>query len=121
MMLTRADWIIVAAAMALLPVLYGLLWSPAAPADTVEVRVADREVARIQLDHDQRLEIQGLLGPSEIEVRDGRVRFLHSPCDGKTCVLSGWHVHGGDIAACLPNRVSLQVVSRNARFDALNY
>jgi hypothetical protein len=120
-MLTRADWIIVALAAALLPALYGLLWSPAAPADAVEIRVADHEVVRLPLDRDQRLKIQGPLGPSEIEVSAGRVRFLHSPCTAKTCVLSGWHVHGGDIAACLPNRVSLQVVSRSPRFDAVNY
>jgi hypothetical protein len=120
-MLTRADRIVVVLAAALLPGLYVLLWAPAAPADAVEVRVADREVARIPLDHDQRLKVQGLLGPSEIEVHHGRVRFLHSPCNAKTCVLSGWHVHGGDIAACLPNRISLQIVSRNPRFDALNY
>ena len=61
--------------------------------------------------------VPGSLGISEVEVRDGRVRFVSSPCRGKQCVHSGWAQRGGEFVACLPNRVSFTVLGAGAHGD----
>ena len=43
-------------------------------------------------------------------VRDGKIAFDASDCPDKTCVRSGYINRPGQIAACLPNRVSVAVV-----------
>lgn len=119
--MTRADWVIVAAAVALLPFLYAAYWSGATPADRLQVLVNGNEVLETALSTDQELTVDGALGASHIKVAGGRVRFTDSPCDNKQCVHSGWLQHGGEFAACLPNRVSIVVTGLNNRFDTINF
>ena len=119
-MLTRADRIVVAGALVLLPILYGHFWfGPGG--DTVEIRVENRTPIRVPLNKDTRITVSGRLGPTTIEIHNGRARFVSAPCPGKYCVLSGWHSHGGDVAACLPNQVSLDIASLRRAYDAINY
>jgi hypothetical protein len=119
-MLTRADWIVVAGALVLLPALYGHFWF-GGNGDTVEIRVENHAPIRVPLDKNTRITVTGRLGPTTIEIRDGRARFVSAPCNGKFCILSGWHDHGGDVAACLPNQVSLDIASLHRAYDAINY
>ena len=44
-----------------------------------------------------------------VEVRERRVRFNDSPCVGRLCVHTGWLDHSGEVAACLPNGVVVEV------------
>ena len=67
------------------------------------------------------LQVHGPLGDSVIEIREARVRFLESPCRGQQCVHSGWLDAAGELAACLPNRISIQLLGRHPRFDAVNF
>lgn len=53
--------------------------------------------------------IEGSIGISEIEISDGTVRFLDSPCPGKTCVMTGALSEPGQWAACLPNKVFVRI------------
>ncbi|MBQ3686478.1 MAG: NusG domain II-containing protein [Treponema sp.] len=53
--------------------------------------------------------IEGSLGTSEIEIAGGTVRFLDSPCPGKTCVMTGALSEPGQWAACLPNKVFVRI------------
>ena len=50
------------------------------------------------LDEDRRVEFQG-----------GRARFVSSPCRDKICIAAGWLEADQQWAACLPNRVFVQV------------
>jgi hypothetical protein len=61
------------------------------------------------LEQTARLELDGPLGTSVIELSDGAARFLFSPCAGQTCVLSGPIRERGRWIACLPNRISLVI------------
>ena len=54
-------------------------------------------------------------------MREGRVRFVDSPCPNKQCVHTGWLNQGGEVAVCLPNKVSVQVLADDPRFDAVNF
>ena len=119
--MTRADWVIVIAAVALLPFLYVSYWGGNAPGDRLQVLVNGKEVMLAALSRDQDIAVDGPLGTSYIKVAGGRVRFTDSPCTNKLCVHSGWLQHGGEFAACLPNRVSLVVTGLHNRFDTINF
>lgn len=61
------------------------------------------------LDEDRTVRIQGKLGESAVEIKEGQVRFFSSPCKDKLCELKGWLGENNDWAACLPNGVMLIV------------
>ncbi len=76
----------------------------------------------VRLDHDQTLTVMGALGPSILEVRDGAIGFVQSPCSRKICIRSGLHSHAGATTACVPNRISLSVAGmREDGFDAIHH
>jgi len=49
------------------------------------------------------------------------VRFVQSPCTGKFCIHSGWLRHSGEVMACLPNGVFVELVGGERRFDSINF
>ena len=65
------------------------------------------------LDQDQRIEVRGPLGATVIEIADGRVRVVSSPCRDKLCILKGDLVKIGDWTACMPNRVMLKIEGKD--------
>lgn len=64
--------------------------------------------------------VEGELGPTSFEIKDGRVRIIDSPCPNKTCINQGWH----NPLVCLPNKVMIRVEEENGvkggRFDAIS-
>lgn len=119
--MTRADKLLILVAAFGLGVLYYQLWLPGAPGRVAEVHVDGRWVQTVPLDGNREVRIQGVHGESVLQVRPGAIRFIDSPCTGKFCVHSGWHTHGGEFAACVPNHVSIQVRGGSRRFDAINF
>ena len=49
------------------------------------------------------------------EIKDGAAAFIKSNCPDKICIHSGFMQSAGEMAVCLPNRVSLLVVSADGR------
>jgi hypothetical protein len=47
----------------------------------------------------------------EFEIRDHRIRFLHSDCPDKICVNTGFIHREFQTAVCMPNRVSIVIVA----------
>jgi hypothetical protein len=82
----------------------------AAKRDSRQVIVRGTEgVWVFPLDAAETLSVKGPLGDTVIEIRDGRARFLSSPCINQTCVAAG-HLHRqGQWTACLPNKVFLYI------------
>jgi len=119
--LTRADWLILIAAIALLPGLFFRFWGDHGPASAVRISANGQRDITLPLSVERRLRVSGPLGDSVIEIHDGRVRFVSSPCRGKQCVHSGWLSHSGELAACLPNGVMVSVIGRERRFDSINF
>lgn len=119
--MTWADKVVIAAGLALVVALYAAFWTGNEAGEEVRVLVDGHERERLSLSQDRHLDIDGVRGPSTVEIKDGRVRFIASPCQGKQCIHSGWLNHSGEFAACLPNRVSLYVVGGEARFDTINF
>jgi hypothetical protein len=119
--MTRADYVVLACALLLLPYLYVNFWHRGGVGEDVRIVGADGKEIIASLREDRALEIRGPLGTSVIEIRDGRVRFVSSPCHGQLCVHAGWLHFGGEFTACLPNRISLAVVGRDLRYDTINF
>jgi hypothetical protein len=119
-MLTNADRVALVLALAALPFVYHHAWSGNGAADSLVVSAAGQTL-RFALHPDREITVQGNLGPSRIEIRDRRARFVDSPCARKVCVLSGWHSHAGELAACLPNGVSLTLSAVRPAYDAVNF
>ena len=72
---------------------------------------ADQKVAGIYdlNSSPQKITVNGILGPSKIEIQEGRVRMISSTCPHKTCVKSGWITHQGQLICCVPNRILIRI------------
>lgn len=61
------------------------------------------------LDKDQQLSISGVLGVTNISIKENSVIFVDSPCENKTCVASNAISKNGEWIACLPNNVIVYI------------
>lgn len=119
--LTRGDWLVLALAAVLLSTLYAGFWVDGGRGTEARILVDGKPWARLDLFQNQDLRVPGKLGVSHIAVRDGAVRFVASPCPTQMCVHQGWLREGGETAVCLPNRVSVQILGANPRFDSISF
>lgn len=87
----------------------------------VSIQVDKQAPKLYPITKNQELSIDGPLGPSKIEIKNGKVHFFHSPCLNKLCISHGWISRPGETVACLPNRISISLIGRESRFDALNF
>ena len=56
----------------------------------------------------------GPRGDTIVEISDGTVRVVDSPCPDKICVAAGAISRTGQFIACLPNRVSVTLEGQDA-------
>ena len=71
----------------------------------VVIEVDQKRVARYSLSKDRIADVEGPLGMTLIEIRDGKARILRSPCKLKVCIKSGYIYYSDLISVCLLNRV----------------
>lgn len=69
------------------------------------------------LDQPRKALLDGPLGETEIEIKDGAVRVLSSPCPNKTCIRMGKASHSGDLIACVPNHLIIRIEGRQEEAD----
>jgi len=69
------------------------------------------------LNQDREFIINGKLGTAKVEIGDGRVRILNSPCPLKICEKKGWISNKGDFIICIPNRVVIRITGE--KYDAI--
>lgn len=119
--ITRGDKLVLLLATVMLPTLYLQFWNDGRPGDQARILVAGQQARLVDLHQDQRIVVRGMLGDSVLEISNGKIRFVDSPCDNKQCVHEGWHQYGGQTAACLPNKVSVAILGGEQRFDAINF
>ena len=67
--------------------------------------------------------IHGRLGDSTIQIKNGRARFLDSPCPNKLCVKMGDISKDSEWAACLPNQIFIRIENKKgkAKIDASTF
>ncbi len=122
-MTTLADRIILVLAILLIGWLYLHYWGTSSQlASYALIFTPFQSPQKVSLQHSQRLQVQGRLGVSLIEIEAGRIRFHTSPCHGKLCIHAGWLNHGGQLVACLPNQVSIELyLIEDDEFDSIVY
>jgi len=115
------DWVILLFSLFLIPMSWSMTKQQPGETTAVKITVADTSPATYSIMENHQIKVTGELGDSIIEIHDGKVRFIHSPCSGKVCILSGWHQQSGDHIACLPNKVGVSLLSQEDRFDGINF
>lgn len=114
------DWLVLLLGLAVVLVLFATLWQ-AAPAGKLRVRAGDRVFATLSLNQQRTLDVPGPLGISRIVIDRGRARVASDPGRHQYCVKQGWLTHAGQVAMCLPNQVSLELLGGEKAYDSLNY
>ena len=119
--LTRGDRGIIVLALALLISLYWVYWSSGLSSPQASIYVGGKFWSRVDLYQAQEIEVNGPLGISHLAIEDGKVRFLSSPCSTKLCIHQGWINVGGESVTCLPNEITIEVISMDPRYDSINF
>lgn len=66
------------------------------------------------IDDDQNLKFEGVLGLTHITIEEGQAFFKKSPCDNQICILNYPAYKNGDWAACLPNQIWIRIEGEDA-------
>ena len=120
------DWLVIVAGLGLVVFLFAFLWQNVS-ASKLQIRQGDHIVGTYTLNQNRTIHVQGPLGESIIQISqqagktEGQVRFVQSPCHGQYCVHQGWLKRAGQVAVCLPNQVSIELLGEKKPYDSLNY
>lgn len=58
---------------------------------------------------DGTIPVEGVLGTTTVEIKQGKVHVLSSPCENHICMNTGWISNPGQIIVCLPNEVVIRL------------
>ena len=114
------DWLVVFASFALVIFMFQQFWV-FEQASQLKIRQGNQIVGTFDLNQTRELHIKGPIGESIIFINQGKVRFKQSPCHNQYCVHQGWLSRAGQVAICLPNQISLQLIGAKSSYDSLNY
>ncbi len=114
------DWLVIFVSFALVIFMFQRFWS-FEQASQLKIRQGGQIVGTFDLNQTRELHIKGPIGESIIVINQGKVRFKQSPCHNQYCVHQGWLSHAGQVAICLPNQISLQLMGAKSSYDSLNY
>ena len=87
---------------------FSLLFRQSAGARVV-VSSDDQIVFVAPLDKDRRVELNGPLGITVLQIENGAARIISSPCTQKICIGMGEARHTGDLIACVPNQLVISI------------
>ena len=106
--LKKAD-IILSAALIIISLALFFVFSPKGDAgNKAVVRVGGESVFELNLDVDGTFEIGD---GNTCEVKDGKVTMIQADCPDFDCVKTGEIYRSGEVIVCLPNKVSITVIS----------
>lgn len=114
------DWLVLALALLLLVMMFQQFWV-LGPASKVKVMQAGKVLGVYSLQQERTLHVHGPLGETTVHIHQGKVRFAQSPCPNQYCVHQGWLERAGQVAICLPNQVSVELVGANKSYDSISY
>lgn len=105
-LLRPGDWMVMALSLVLVAGSYPLLWQSGS-AEKAVVRRDGTLIAELPLTIRKRIEVDGPIGTTTIEIEPGRARVLSDPGPRQYCVRQGWLTRPNAIAICAPNHISL--------------
>lgn len=114
------DWLTLILGAGSVVVLALMFWSGEI-ADKAIIRSGGKLFREVSLSRNQQIAVPGPLGVSLISIENRKVRIAKDPSPRQYCVRQGWLQQAGEIALCLPNQVSVELVGSHKRYDSLNY
>ena len=114
------DWLVIIISLVAVIFMFQLFWSTE-QGSKLKIRQGDKIIGTYDLNQSRDLHIHGALGDSLISIVQGKVRFKQSPCRNQYCVHQGWLSRAGQVAICIPNQISLQLIGAKSSYDSLNY
>jgi len=72
-----------------------------------EISVSGRVVRTVDLSVDGEFTLDDI----RFKVSGGKIAFIESNCQDKVCVNTGFIGRPGQMAACMPNRVAIRIIS----------
>ena len=114
------DWLTLLAGSAGVVLLTMQLWSGEL-ADKALIRSGGKVFQTVPLSRNQNIAVPGPLGISIIAINNRKVRIASDPGPRQYCVRQGWLQQAGEIALCLPNQVSVELLGSQKRYDSLSY
>ena len=113
------DWLTVLAALAVVLVLFNRLWL-GETASKVQIRAGNQIHATLSINQQRVVQVPGPLGNTTV-VDHGKARVASDPGARQYCVKQGWLDQAGQVAMCLPNQVSVELLGSRKIHDSLNY
>lgn len=114
------DWLTIALGGVCVVLLMLWLWRGEL-ADRALIRSGGKVFKEVSLSRDQKIAVPGPLGISVIVIEKRRARIASDPSPRQYCVRQGWLQQAGEVALCLPNQVSVELLGSHKRYDSLNY
>lgn len=114
------DWLVIVTGTIAIVFMFLQFWS-FEHASKLKIRQGNQIIGTYDLNQTRNLRIHGVLGDSLISIAQGKVRFIQSPCNNQYCVHQGWLSRAGQVAICIPNQISLQLIGAKSSYDSLNY
>lgn len=114
----KKDFIIIAAILCLAVIAFGFNYLFFGNQGEVfgEIYVEGELVKTVELTKNQKFSVNER--PQIVfEVKDHAIAFTQSDCPDEVCIHAGYLSHNGQSAACLPNKTSIRIRSKNADAD----
>ena len=114
------DWLVILASAVAIIFMFQQFWR-FEQASKLKIRQGSQVIGTYDLNQTRELRIHGAVGDSLISIEAGKVRFKQAPCNNQYCVHQGWLSRAGQVAICIPNQISLQLMGAKLQYDSLNY
>lgn len=109
----KRDFIIIGIILALAAGIFAFYALTKSMGNTVKITIGlttqDQIVETYSLDKNQIIEFESQGIPVQLEIKNGKIRFIHSQCPDHNCETFGWLQNEGDWAACIPASVVIHV------------
>lgn len=77
------------------------------------VKVNNRQVKKLSLDHDQKWQYQKGGKINIVQVKNHKIRAIDANCKDQVCVKEGWKSKSGDTIVCLPHKFLVELKNEN--------
>jgi|SRR5690554_6323003 len=114
------DGLVLLAGIGIVLILFKTLWLTES-ASKVQIRAGNEIFTTQRLNQQRTLDIPGPLGTTVVIIDHGRARVASDPGPRQYCVKQGWLKQAGEVAMCLPNQVSVELLGNSKPYDTLNY
>ena len=114
------DGLVIIISIVTLIILFNTLWLGEA-ASKVQIRAGSQIFSTLSLNQQRILEVPGPMGITVVSIDNGKVRVVSDPSPRQYCVKQGWLEQAGQVAMCLPNQVSVELLGSRKPYDSLNY